>query len=63
MRHRRVHPHRRTLSYMQALRDNAGAAPAAMAEPKKRTTGAHVLVQNLLAQGVRRVFCIPGAKM
>lgn len=25
-------------------------------------TGAHVLVQNLIAQGVRRVFVIPGAR-
>jgi hypothetical protein len=28
-----------------------------------RATGAHVLVANLLAQGVRRVFLIPGAKV
>lgn len=29
----------------------------------EQTTGAHVLVQNLIAQGVRRVFLLPGAKI
>jgi len=29
----------------------------------EQTVGAHVLVKNLIAQGVRRVFTIPGAKI
>ncbi|KAI8476037.1 MAG: thiamine pyrophosphate enzyme, N-terminal TPP binding domain-containing protein, partial [Monoraphidium minutum] len=39
-----------------------GARPATPTADAK-TTGAHVLVANLIAQGVRRVFCIPGAKI
>lgn len=40
----------------------AGAAADAN-EDAGSILGAHVLVANLVAQGVRRIFCIPGAKV
>lgn len=42
---------------------NGGGSGLPPVAPKPTLTGADVLVQNLIAQGVRRVYCIPGAKI
>ena len=45
---------------LSAIKTAAAANPKAAAEG---LTGAHVLVANLVAQGVRRVYVLPGAKI